>query len=208
MTSKRGEPSTHLGDSAGSPGVRAAGTGPRGWTVALLLAPAVAVVGVMVSRGPARPTRATAAGPGEVRLRVLGPAGPLRSGAVLSPGEVLRFGARTPHPGYALVVGLDRRGQLSTYCPPGGAASTWLDRGGDVELPCSATLDAHAGAERFYLLFTRRPASVRDIEDAIRAGHTSLRDPLPISGAQASLWVEQGAPAAAGGSVDPTPGGR
>ncbi|WP_163997448.1 DUF4384 domain-containing protein [Pyxidicoccus caerfyrddinensis] len=120
-------------------------------------------------------------------------------GAVLSPGDALRFVVEPAGLPYLLVVSLDGSGGVSVYFPYGGVRSERLSQAaGPVELPGSIVLDAAPGPERVFALFSRVPLERTDVEEVLRAlaarGPRALREtrrlPVPADG-QASFLLEK-----------------
>ena len=159
-----------------------------GWLVGFLV-PAAAAAVLLVSRGPA-PTYTGVKG--AARLELFAPEGKLADGAMVHPGEAIRFAVGAPRNGYALIVGLNARGELFPYYPLQGEESAPQQAAQQALLPASVVLDSQLGAERFYLLFSDAPIRVADLQAAVRAGHVKLdAKELPMKAEQASVMLEK-----------------
>jgi hypothetical protein len=163
------------------------------WTwLAGLLAPALAMGIVVLVRGPATPRDTYLGTKGGARLELFTPTGKLADGAPVHPGDALRFGIAVPKDGYALVLGLNEKGELFPYYPLQGAESVAQPATQELVLPGSVVLDEQLGHERFFLLVTEHPVKVSDVDAAVKAGHVSWKETaLPIRGEQASAVVDK-----------------
>jgi hypothetical protein len=97
-------------------------------------------------------------------------------GACLRPGDALRFVVRPGRSRHLLVVGIDGAGQATVYHPYGAAASGPLPQGAGSDapalaLPGSIELDAAAGPERIYALFSEVPLAAAGVREALLALH-------------------------------------
>ena len=162
------------------------------WTwFAGLLAPALAVTVLLLVK-PAKPSDDYLGVKGNVHLELLKAQGKLPDGAVVHPGDALRFSVSAPKAGSLLVLSLNERGEVFAYHPLQGAESAPMAAGAGQVLPGSVVLDSTLGHERFYMLFTERPIAVADVESAVRAAHTSWKDAqLPVHGDQSSVLTEK-----------------
>lgn len=84
----------------------------------------------------------------------------LRDGEPVRPKDRLRFVVSLPRPGYLRVLSLDARGASSFY-PPAGAAPARLPAGRQ-ELPGATELDASAGPERLWVVFSDEPLAFEE----------------------------------------------
>ncbi|MBS2031210.1 MAG: hypothetical protein JST54_25145 [Deltaproteobacteria bacterium] len=159
--------------------------------IAGLLAPAMAVAVLLLVR-PTKPNDDYLGVKGNVHMELLTPQGKLADGAVVHPGDALRFSVSAPKAGSLLILSLNERGEVFAYYPLQGAESSPLGAGAGQVLPGSVVLDSTLGHERFYMLFTERPVAVADVESAVHAAHTTWKDAeLPVHGDQASVLTEK-----------------
>ncbi len=123
----------------------------------------------------------------------------VREGAVLSPGDEIRFALTPGGAAYVLVASIDGAGQPSVYYPFDGTASAHLaSAAARFEVPGSIVLDASTGPERVFALFSDTPLRVADVTEALRAlgarGPDAIRSEsrLPSAAkAQSSLVFEK-----------------
>lgn len=163
--------------------VRAGSAPSRAWRYALL-APAAAVLAVIVARG-LPPTSPSAGGsdPGvddDVRIKgvdaslmvyrhVGGGSEPLRESDVARPGDIIRVGYRVSEDAYGAIVSIDGRGVVTQHLPARGGAAAALHAGATVLLDDAFELDDAPRVERFYLVSARHPFDVATVAEAIRA---------------------------------------
>ncbi|HKE13799.1 MAG TPA: hypothetical protein VKB80_02965 [Kofleriaceae bacterium] len=103
-----------------------------------------------------------------------------QSGAVVHPGDAIRFAYTSATGGYLVVLGRDGTGAVSVYYPDGDEAAP-IRPAGDELLPGSVVLDAVPGPEEIVLLRCRAPLRVADAMAALRAG----APPSPGAGCEA-----------------------
>jgi Domain of unknown function (DUF4384) len=179
---------------------------PR-WTRALWVAmPAAASVALAstwaLHRTPVvaeSPAIAVKGGPAfEVVARRSGQVFNVRSGATLARGDDVRFVARPGGLPYLLVLSIDSSGRADVYFPYHAAESGLLppDRG-EVALPGSITLDATAGPERLFAIFSKAPVNAGSLLEQLRTigsrGPDEIRrhDRLDTADAQLSVVIEK-----------------
>jgi len=80
-------------------------------------------------------------------------------GAVLDPGDAVRFVVEPAGHQYLLVVSIDGAGKVSVYHPFDGVQSAPLAPAARVEVPGSIVLDRAPGPERIFALFSDAPLS-------------------------------------------------
>jgi hypothetical protein len=96
---------------------------------------------------------------------------PLASGDTVAPGARLRFEVPGTRSGYIAVVGVDSTGGTTVYYPFGGAQAAPL--GLERLLPGAIQLDASAGDEHFFALFSAQPFAIPQTVAALPAGLVS-----------------------------------
>lgn len=90
---------------------------------------------------------------------------PLISGAIVAPGEVLRFRARGAEAGHALVIGVPEKGETFAFAPVGATGSMpWAKLDAKGLFPGAARLDDSRGAEWAHLVWCPAPFTL----DAVR----------------------------------------
>jgi len=181
---------------------------PWPWLLAPVLLPALATALVLVLRPPERRDgRPDLLIKGDLHLDAYASRGgrvlPVTPGAVLSPGDQIRFvvtGLPAGRPLHALVASVDGRGGVSVYFPFGGAASAPLQGPGPQALPGSVVLDDAPGPERVFALFSPEPFTVERARAALealgRAGPEQIRAARALAGVtqdQRTLWFEKSA---------------
>lgn len=174
----------------------------RRWLGPLGLASAAGVLAAVVALVVAVPARHTeepeiqAKGSGALQIfgrrgdRVLA----VEDGAILRPGDQLRFAVQSPGNSSVLIASVDGRGEASVYYP-----STPLARDGGLEsiLEGSIVLDDAPGPERIFALFSDRALDIAEVKkqlDAVAAGGASaIRSTrrLPVPLVQASVFFEK-----------------
>ena len=93
----------------------------------------------------------------------------LRPGAVLAPGDAVRFVVEPAGHRYLLVVSLDGAGKVSVYHPFDGAESAPLAATARVEVPGSIVLDRAPGPERIVAVFSDAPLSAAAVGQRLAA---------------------------------------
>ena len=123
---------------------------------------------------------------------------PVVNGALLAPGDEVRFAVAPAGLPYLLVASVDGAGKPSVYFPTNGAESGRLGSEPRVELPGSIILDAAPGPERIFALFSSAPLAVADVRGRLEKlgarGADAIRTEkmLPVSSqAQLSLLFEK-----------------
>ena len=97
----------------------------------------------------------------------------LRAGTLARRADVLQVGYTAGDAKYGVIFSVDGRGAITWHMPSGfkGGARTApaLDGQGEVVLPSAYELDDAPGFERFFLVYSREPFDVGDVERAARA---------------------------------------
>ncbi len=158
--------------------------------VPLLTAGALAVV--FVARGPA-PTSELAdnATKGSFALAIYvlhahdgdsAARGQLHLGEPLHPGDQIRFGLQSDEPGYALVLGVDRRGEISVYHHDGSKAAPLGSGRGDIT-PGAIELDETLGRETLIALRCRERITAEAAIAAVKkaGGEPALGLPCAVA---------------------------
>jgi anti-sigma factor RsiW len=123
----------------------------------------------------------------------------VRDGAPLAAGDRIRFVVTPAGARYLLIASIDGTGATTIYYPYGGNESAAVS-GDRIELPGSIVLDAAAGPERLYAVFSNVPVSADAIKSelgAIGPNPTEIRRPHHLdvlSRAQLSLVFEKAQP--------------
>jgi len=118
----------------------------------------------------------------------------VREGMRLVAGDRLRFVVEPAGLPYLLVASVDGDGKVSVYYPERGDQSGRLPSEMRNELPDSIRLDAAAGPERVFALFSRAPLPVEPVRRALQAvgarGGAAIRFERTLSvGADAQVTV-------------------
>jgi len=119
-------------------------------------------------------------------------------GAVLHPGDQLRFVYRTSLP-YLMVVNLEAEGGVQPFYPHPAGESVRTTPDARVELPGSIELDRSTGTERILAIFSERPLRFEEVRAAVEAAYPAAdggRDPsgsapLDLPGEVVSIRVEK-----------------
>ena len=186
--------------SSASPGfgerVAAWGRGlTRPWVMAGGLAVIILAVAIGLREVAPDQTREGVAFKGTIGLQVVadrqGSQFVVHEGDALQRGDRLRFRVSTPGPGYVLVVSVEGGGRVTRFYPFAGEDAMAIDGRGTL-LGGSIALDAFAGYERVFVVFSPRPFTLRDVRApaaALAASPTgALRTRvLPVPFEQASL---------------------
>lgn len=125
----------------------------------------------------------------------------LRDGDTLAAGDQLAFEYALDRPRFLLLLGIDDGATVTRYFPAGELSSGRLNATTRAQLPFGIELDARAGEERLYALFSDEPldetaarrALVRAL-NATRAGpHGGIEHmgELDLPAAQISLWFRK-----------------
>jgi hypothetical protein len=121
----------------------------------------------------------------------------------LAPGAELRFVVTATDRPFVMIASIDGAGRATVYYPFDGAESARLGGAGRVELPGSITLDAAAGPERVFALFSREPLAAAQVTQALarlgQQGAAAVRERAaldvtaqdPTSVTQASVLIEK-----------------
>ena len=177
----------------------------RRWQWLLLAAPVLAAAAVifLVLRDPT-PVPPELGIKGDASWQVFahraGKTFEVHDGAMLAAGDEIRFVVVPDRARFVLIVSVDGAGTASIYYPYNGATSAPIE-GPRVELAGSIALDAAAGPERIFALFSDEPIAATAARDALRAiaigGPDAIRRtrqlPLPVR-AQTTLLFEKAAP--------------
>jgi hypothetical protein len=126
-------------------------------------------------------------------------------GAILHPGDKIRFVHRSSRP-YLMVVNAEERGEVQPFYPFPAGDSVRIPTGVRAELPGSIELDESVGTERVVAVFSERPLSFAEVRAAVehayprRDGRRRLEAhrPLRLPGEVISLRVEKRAGAPSG----------
>ena len=105
---------------------------------------------------------------------------PLRPGAKVRPGDVLRIGYRTAAPSFGAIVSVDGRGNVTRHWPVEGDRAARLESGEHL-LPVAFELDAAPDFERFFLLLSERDFPLRPVLESLHAAEP----PDPATGIRA-----------------------
>ena len=137
-----------------------------------LLAAAAAVVVLVGRREPGVPPGTTRA-KGSLRLEVYVKQGdhvlPAR-GAVLRPGDAIRFAYAGVDAGYLAVLGRDGGGAVSLYYPAADRAAPAAPAEEEQVLPGSIVLDDSPGPETIYLVHCDAPVPVATLTGSLDEG--------------------------------------
>lgn len=114
---------------------------------------------------------------------------PGRNGAVLHPGDQVRFVCDLPQDAYVTVLGRDAAGAVTVYFPADGAAEP-LPAGREQALPNAIELDAQLGPEMVHGVFCERPVPATRLQEMVRAAPLSPRWPAGCS-SQHLGWSKQ-----------------
>ena len=103
----------------------------------------------------------------------------LEKGAVLAPGDALRFAIDAGANNHILIAGVDGSGKANAYFPYGQWQGSAFDAHGRFELPGSIVLDDSPGPERVFAFLSRQPldgAAIRTrLESLARLGPQAIR---------------------------------
>lgn len=86
--------------------------------------------------------------------------------ARVRPGDVLRFGVKTPRAGFAAVASIDGAGVVTIYAPPGPELEA-IAAGKEQILDGTVELDATLGTERLIALVCKDKLRTGEVRDAI-----------------------------------------
>ncbi len=86
----------------------------------------------------------------------------------LNPGDVLRFVADVPKPGYAALLSIDEHRRINWYYPVEGAANRTIAAGQGIVLPGAIELDDYVGRELLVLFVSDSTGERRAIEKHVR----------------------------------------
>lgn len=104
-------------------------------------------------------------------------------GAVVAPGDAVRFAVTTPVPAWVAVLSVDPEGRASVYFPVGPTAAP-VPAGTDLALPLATRLDATVGEERVIGLFCDGPVELEPLRAGLEAGAAGS---IP-AGCQVTRW--------------------
>lgn len=103
----------------------------------------------------------------------------VRDGTKLAPGDQIRFVVQPDGALYLMIASVDGAGTASIYYPYDGTVSARLEAGPRVEVPGSIVLDATAGPERVYALFSDKPVAAEDVKKLLakigKGGASAIR---------------------------------
>jgi hypothetical protein len=143
----------------------------------------------------------TAKGPPSLKVfaRRAGQVFPVVDGAVLAPGDAIRFFVEPNGLTNVIIGSVDGAGKATIYYPYGGRQSAAVDPRKLFEVPGSIALDAAAGPERVFAVFSRHPLPGVQVQRALATlgarGENAIRQTgeLPLPGtAQATVRFEKG----------------
>jgi hypothetical protein len=77
-----------------------------------------------------------------------------------APGEQIQITYSCAALNRLILLSVDERGTISTYCPIRGDSSVTLEQGAGLPLPNSIILDDYIGKELIVAIFSRRPLSL------------------------------------------------
>ena len=163
---------------------------PRRWQVWAPLVGAAVAAAVVLLLPPAEPDLATKGGLAlTVHRRTADGSEALAPGAVLHPGDELRFELRAPSAGYAALFERDGSGTVSLLAPREGPLARALLPQVPL-LPEAVRLDDSPGPESFIAVFSPRSFSVQAVEEALRQGRPLESLGLPVSSCT-TRWPKQ-----------------
>ncbi|HZS37268.1 MAG TPA: hypothetical protein VFF06_10590 [Polyangia bacterium] len=117
-------------------------------------------------------------------------------GAVLAPGDDLRFVVEPGGRRFVLIASVDGAGHATVYHPYGGMTSAPLDKAPRIELPGSIHLDAAPGPERVFALYSDQPLDAQPVLAELRVlgarGAAAIREQRVLDGARARGATAQG----------------
>jgi hypothetical protein len=87
---------------------------------------------------------------------------------LVAEGNNLQIGYVAGRSRYGAILSIDGRGVVTLHFPSAAIDGQELERGGEVLLPFSYTLDDAPGFERFFFVVSRRPFSVQRALEAAR----------------------------------------
>jgi hypothetical protein len=185
---------------------RAQGRRPR-WWAALVAAPLMAVLILVVWRKPPRPQgeEPAVSEKGGPALAIVARRGarvfPVRSGDPLQPGDQIRFVLKGVTYPYGMIASVDGAGRPNIYVPYEGVRSISVTPANELAIEGSIVLDGRLGPERVFALFSRDPlpaeAVRRALTDIGSRGGEAIRQTtaLPVhADAQASLLIQKVSP--------------
>lgn len=125
------------------------------------------------------PDRMAAAGEDDIRLkgfeaalalfrRTSSGAEPLKPGATVKPGDVVRIGYRTGGVAFGAIFSVDGNGNVTRHWPLTGDSAARLERG-EALLPGAFELDDAPDFERFYLLTSDRSFDLKPLLASLHA---------------------------------------
>jgi hypothetical protein len=107
---------------------------------------------------------------------------PVKAGAVLRPGDKIRFVVNPGNAKYVLIGSRDGSGAFTVYHPFGGDKSSAIERGSH-ELPGAVELDTVAGTEKLVAVFSSEPVDAQTLKQAVDSnpGQPQMGDAKVIS---------------------------
>jgi hypothetical protein len=118
------------------------------------------------------------------------------SGAVLAPGDRVRFEVSAPSNGFVAVISVDARGQVTPFVPAAGQAAA-VPAGARRLLDGAVRLDDSLGPERLVLVACPRPLPVAEVVAAGKSalasaeGHLDRMPDLGLPCVQTSFWIRK-----------------
>ncbi|MBE2249048.1 MAG: DUF4384 domain-containing protein [Myxococcus sp.] len=121
------------------------------------------------------------------RQREGGAAEALKPGAVVRPGDRVRFSVRAPGAGFVAVLSRDGAGHASVYYPFAASQPAAHD-GNEALLPDAIRLDDVLGAERVWALFSARPFELSPLLRQLERGETPSATGLSTA---SLMWTKE-----------------
>jgi hypothetical protein len=119
----------------------------------------------------------------------------LENGAVLAPGDALRFAVDVGANNNILIAGVDGSGKANAYFPYGQWQGAALPAGARFEVPGSIVLDDSPGPERIFAFLSKQPldgAAIRTrLETLARLGAQAIRatSDVDVAGSERSSVI-------------------
>lgn len=111
--------------------------------------------------------------------RTPGGAEPLRPGAAVKPGDVLRIGYRAAGRSFGAIFSVDGHGNVTRHWPLTGDRAARL-AGGETLLPGAFELDDAPAYERFYLLVSEHEFDLKPLLASLHAARSLTEDNIEV----------------------------
>jgi hypothetical protein len=98
-----------------------------------------------------------------------------RKGRVYFTGEKIQFLYSCGEKNRFMLLDMDTAGAITIFYPATGDSSVAVERGADMPLPNSITLDEYTGSEVFFAVFSKRPLYVPDVKARCAAAFARTR---------------------------------